>query len=426
MNTRLHGAKAAAIAAVALAGVAASASADEKPQKETANAERVIIRAGENASATGGSYSFSVQSDDGRAAADEIRKRVIGVTLSNISDALASQLKIDRDKCVIVSAVDPDGAAAKAGVRLHDLIIGVEDGDGCTIESLSKAINDVGDNGVVRLRLRRGGESETVKVQPRIVVLRRHKDKDDNDDVNRAFFREIAPAEKGQGQRSPDGAKWYSQFSFSSDADGPKATYEIFGQRKQALEALKKLEDLLSDAKSNPDAQEAFRSLRKALESAGGFSVLPQVDFFARSKSDAKSDSKSEAKGSGGKSLYIPSIELDDLKVIVDDGDGDNVVKAITVGPKDGKTLTLHGLLSSDLDGLKALHLDGNQLKLGAGASFSLGDGAQFGVLKALEGVRAAASSDCDDDSVGDRLDDIDAQLDRIEKLLKRLLKAVD
>lgn len=85
-------------------------------------------------SESGGSQGlgFAIPSSVVRFVYDELRKYghvhrgVIGVELQNITPSLAAGLGLPRQDGVIVSDVEPDGPAAKAGVQIQDILVSLD------------------------------------------------------------------------------------------------------------------------------------------------------------------------------------------------------------------------------------------------------------------------------------------------------------
>ena len=66
---------------------------------------------------------------------------------------------------LLVHAVDPDGAAGRAGVRAGDLIVSVGGSQVGTVEDLAHALEAVGEGGVADLLVVRGADEVSVAVQ---------------------------------------------------------------------------------------------------------------------------------------------------------------------------------------------------------------------------------------------------------------------
>ena len=86
----------------------------------------------------------------------------LGVQVTKLSAALASHLAMDVDDGVLVQSVTKGGAAQKAGIRRHDVIVGLGNSGGITSAKLSRILGKYkpGDRLVIRY-LRAGKIHET-------------------------------------------------------------------------------------------------------------------------------------------------------------------------------------------------------------------------------------------------------------------------
>ncbi len=150
-------------------------------------------------SRTGGfmGVSFAIPIDVARSVEEQLIKtgRVvrgrIGVTIQDLNAQLAESFGLDRPHGALVSSVDRDGPAAKAGVQPGDVILAV---GGHPIErygELSGAIAAMKPGQDASLELWRGGRAQTVSV--RIEELKEQTQK-------------VADREAGPKPRSPDRA----------------------------------------------------------------------------------------------------------------------------------------------------------------------------------------------------------------------------
>ena len=114
----------------------------------------------------------------------------IGVTIQDVNAQLAESFGLDRPRGALVSAVEPDGPAARAGINPGDVIVTV---DGHSIErygELSSAIAAIKPGSDARLALWRNGTERSVSV--RVVEL---KDRPES------------LAARADGRREPGGAE---------------------------------------------------------------------------------------------------------------------------------------------------------------------------------------------------------------------------
>jgi serine protease Do len=91
----------------------------------------------------------------------------LGVNLEPLTPEISKQLKLSSDiKGVVVSEVDPEGAAAEKGIEQGDVIMGI---NGAEVESLEDVKNalDKSAGKAVRLLVNRGGNVVYITVKPK-------------------------------------------------------------------------------------------------------------------------------------------------------------------------------------------------------------------------------------------------------------------
>jgi membrane-associated protease RseP (regulator of RpoE activity) len=88
----------------------------------------------------------------------------LGVRVDPPSDAMAEQLDLPKGQGLVVQEVVPDSAAAKAGIRLHDVLLEV---DGKTVanraDELARMIANIKPDTAVDVVVMRKGKKETIK-----------------------------------------------------------------------------------------------------------------------------------------------------------------------------------------------------------------------------------------------------------------------
>jgi len=113
---------------------------------------------------------FAIPSNAARFAYDQLReyghvhRAVIGVNLQTITPSLAEGLKLPQDWGLIISDVLPDGPAAAAGVKINDILVGV---DGLEVGSLpvfEHALEPHVGGDKVRLQVLRAGQRVELEV----------------------------------------------------------------------------------------------------------------------------------------------------------------------------------------------------------------------------------------------------------------------
>lgn len=114
---------------------------------------------------------FAVPSNMARAVMDqlleygEVRRGRLGIMIQDLTPALAEALEIGVDRGVLVTSVEPDSAAAGAGVRAGDVVVRL---NGAPIESSTELRNRIGLTRVgdtVRLGIWREGRSLDIDVR---------------------------------------------------------------------------------------------------------------------------------------------------------------------------------------------------------------------------------------------------------------------
>ena len=89
----------------------------------------------------------------------------IGASLHAVDDALRSHLRIPKGQGVVVVKVAENSAAARAGIRKHDVLLTVDDQPLAKGEDLNRALKTAKGQGVT-VKLVRAGDEVTVTVQP--------------------------------------------------------------------------------------------------------------------------------------------------------------------------------------------------------------------------------------------------------------------
>lgn len=95
----------------------------------------------------------------------EVRRGRLGIMIQDLTPALAEALEIGVDRGVLVTSVEPDSAAAGAGVRAGDVVVRL---NGAPIESSTELRNRIGLTRVgdtVRLGIWREGRSLDIDVR---------------------------------------------------------------------------------------------------------------------------------------------------------------------------------------------------------------------------------------------------------------------
>jgi membrane-associated protease RseP (regulator of RpoE activity) len=101
----------------------------------------------------------------------------LGVSLTNLSPELREHFGAPKDAGVIVESVQKDSPAEKAGVRVGDIVLGVDGADIASASDLRKALAEKKDGDSVRIEVLRGRARQTLvatvkqRETPRVLKL---------------------------------------------------------------------------------------------------------------------------------------------------------------------------------------------------------------------------------------------------------------
>jgi serine protease Do len=97
--------------------------------------------------------------DDGQQARasgpDKAEQSVLGLTVANLTPELAARYSITESRGILVTAIDPEGPAVGANVRIGDLILEVNDQEVSSVKEFEAAVGEPGKGKVVRLLIQR-------------------------------------------------------------------------------------------------------------------------------------------------------------------------------------------------------------------------------------------------------------------------------
>ena len=88
------------------------------------------------------------------------RKPALGVMISPVPDVLRSQLSVKEGEGVVVEEILPDTAAARLGIRRHDVILAVNGTPVGDSSAIRAAVEAVKEGGELKVKILRGGKSE--------------------------------------------------------------------------------------------------------------------------------------------------------------------------------------------------------------------------------------------------------------------------
>ena len=133
-------------------------------------------------SSSGGSQGlgFAIPSNEVRFAYEQLRRfghvdrALIGVNAQTITPGLAAGLKLPQDWGLVISDVIPDGPAAKAGVKIDDIVIALDGHEVGSLPVFEHALQTRADGDTIHLQVLRGGQR--VEVEVPVVVVRHSYD----------------------------------------------------------------------------------------------------------------------------------------------------------------------------------------------------------------------------------------------------------
>jgi membrane-associated protease RseP (regulator of RpoE activity) len=186
----------------------------------------------------------------------------IGVSVSPLEPALRSQLKLAPNKGLLAIDVVKESPAAKADVKVHDILLSL---DGKALESQEKLIDAVQSSGQksVQLELVREGKTQTIVLTP----ARRQPEQEPQANQNgKTGFYYYTPTGPGIVSADANGGwvttfpNWaYPSVDYTSSPAGPKAVIDytasskrledLDGELKQLRKAIEELNKILKDKK---------------------------------------------------------------------------------------------------------------------------------------------------------------------------------
>ena len=89
----------------------------------------------------------------------------LGVQTEDVTPEKLGELHLKEERGVEVTRVDPDGPASKAGLKQHDVILGVNEQKIESVEQLKRVIREIPPERTVSIGISRDGQPMTVKAQ---------------------------------------------------------------------------------------------------------------------------------------------------------------------------------------------------------------------------------------------------------------------
>lgn len=92
------------------------------------------------------------------------KRAYLGVMATEVDDALASHLKLDKEKCFILKRVVKESPASNAGLQKHDILLKINSEEVDSTAPLSAAVTKFNPEDKVKLSILRGGEAMDIEV----------------------------------------------------------------------------------------------------------------------------------------------------------------------------------------------------------------------------------------------------------------------
>jgi len=89
----------------------------------------------------------------------------IGVQVGSVPPALAEQLALDADRCVLILSAISGGPAESAGIKANDILMAIDGSEGVTDESLTKAVAGKQPGDKLTLSILRKGRRQQIEVR---------------------------------------------------------------------------------------------------------------------------------------------------------------------------------------------------------------------------------------------------------------------
>ena len=176
----------------------------------------------------------------------------IGISVSPLEPALRSQLKIPQNQGLLAIAISKDSPAAKAEVKVHDILLSLA---GKQLESQEKLVELVQSNGEksIQLELIREGKTQTIDVTPE-----RRKPDQRKSSVNayNTFYYQLARPgalvtvdQTGAVATVDEKGGWVADVSTTNPGSSARRLDEIDAEIKALRKAIEELNKTLKDKK---------------------------------------------------------------------------------------------------------------------------------------------------------------------------------
>jgi hypothetical protein len=237
-------------------------------------------------------------------------RRVIGITATSATDALAAQLGIEADKVIVIESVNDGMPAAKAGLQRFDIITKVDGAGPANIGRLTEVIETKGASEPIRLTILRNGREQVVEVRPVERSTAEVEIEIDDRDANFPFGQNVirrsltadeqARVEEAMARAHEALAMQQERFAQLQERLAREA--EVMGRNIQqqfqnseiAAEVRKAYEEAireLSQANIQEQIERAMVEVQRAVESVDverELRSLPRIEFFDQSRNNGR------------------------------------------------------------------------------------------------------------------------------------------
>lgn len=250
----------------------------------------------ESARAKGGGLAYGARAAPAQDREAALAKRpMIGVTLSEVSEALAGQLGIDSEQAVVISGLSEGMPAAKAGLKKFDVVVKIDGKPGASADALGVAVRSKKVGDTIALGLLREGKPVEVTItvgegSPANVF---EFDDDDAEALRwmgeaggaQALAERLSREAREQAVRGQQLGEQYRVFA-QELGDRTRLHLKMGGERAQEL--LEELHEAWGEIKDSvardgaAKVSELLEQLHNELEQAGDhmMRVMPRVEFF--------------------------------------------------------------------------------------------------------------------------------------------------
>lgn len=237
-------------------------------------------------------------------------RRVIGITATSATDALAAQLGLEADKVIVVESVNEGMPAAKAGLQRFDIITKIDGSGPADLGRLTEVINAKDASDPIRLTILRNGREQVVEVRPVEQnatewaiefeegdvdfpfgqnIIRRRMSADEQARVEEAMAR----AREALAMQQERFAELQERLTREAEVMG-RNIQQQFQNSEVAAEVRKAYEQAiraLSQTNIQEQIERAMVEVQRAVESVDverELRSLPRIEFFDQSRNDGR------------------------------------------------------------------------------------------------------------------------------------------